>query len=90
MVSATVNVQGVAAQTGSQPLVPPGTPRASELMQKLRDAEYADRGNSVSFGDEPSLDHYYARKADQVEALIGRLENRQPVSQQDIEDALDK
>ena len=89
MVSATVNVQGVSAQTGSQLLLRPGTLEAAEMMQKLKDAEYADRGNSVSFGDDPSLGHYYARKAVQVGLLIKRLAEGQPVSEEEIEGALD-
>jgi hypothetical protein len=78
---AAVNLTATSAQTGSQLIVRPGSPEAAEFLRKLQDAEYSDRGNSSSYSsDDPSVGHYYARKADEVSALIKRLEggNRFP------------
>lgn len=88
--SVTVDIAVPAAQTDSQSVVRPGSPQAAELLQKLKDAEYSDRGNSTSYtNDDPSIGHYYAGKADKVSALIKRLEGGQSVPREEIQSALD-
>lgn len=88
--SVTVNVAVAAAQTDAQSIVRPGSPQAAEFLQKLKEAEYSDRGNSHSYtSDDPSVGHYYARKADEVSALVKRLEGGQSVRREEIENALD-
>jgi hypothetical protein len=87
---AAVNFTATSAQTDSQLIVRPGSPEAVEFLQKLQDAEYSDQGNSSSFSsDDPSVGHYYARKADEVSALIKRLNGGQSVSREEIDHALD-
>jgi hypothetical protein len=85
--TATANTRTVGAQAESQSRI--GSPQTAELLQRLEDAEYADRGNSISFGDNPTLGHYYRRKADEVNAVIKRLENGQSVPREEVEHALD-
>jgi hypothetical protein len=88
--SVTVNIAVAAAQMDSQSIVRPGSPQAAEFLQKLKEAEYSDRGNSHSYtSDDPSVGHYYAREADEVSALIERLEGGQSVPREEIQNALD-
>jgi len=90
VLSLKVDVGPALAQTISQSMVYPGSAQAAELLQKLREAEYSDRGNSHSYtSDDPSVGHYYAHKADEVSALIERLEGGQSVPRKEIDNALD-
>jgi hypothetical protein len=85
-----VNFTATSAEADSQLIIRPGSPESAEFLQKLQDAEYSDRGNSSSFSsDDPSVGHYYARKADEVSALIKRLEGGQSVPREEIDHALD-
>ena len=60
------------------------------LMQRLQEAEIADRGNATSFSwSAPGLDIYYNRKADEVENVIRRLQAGQEVPPDEINHALD-
>jgi len=69
--------------------IKPNTPEATLALEQLQRAEESDRGNSHSFTDDnPSLDHYYARKAQHVKALLQKLDQGQPISQNELDDAL--
>ncbi|HLK11528.1 MAG TPA: hypothetical protein VKW76_09105 [Candidatus Binatia bacterium] len=62
----------------------------ASTIRRLEDAQYADRMNARSWtADNPTLDHYYDRKAAEVGALIGRLERGEQVAPADIDRALD-
>ena len=70
--------------------VMPNTPEAASTIQQLKNAEYADRGNSHSWTDDnPGLDHFYATKAREADRLVKQLEGGQAVSSSDVEKALD-
>jgi hypothetical protein len=85
-----VNIAAASAQTDPQSIVHPGSPEAAFLLHQLKDAEDSDRGNSISYtSDDPSLGHHYARKADEVSALIKRLEGGEQVAPVEIDNALD-
>ncbi len=59
-------------------------------IQRLQAAETFDRDSSSAFTrSAPSLDHYYARKADEVHDIIRRLQAGQEVPEDDIQHALD-
>ncbi len=69
--------------------IAPNTPEAANAMQELREAKVADQGNARSFSDsDSSLDHYYARKAREVDHLIKQLEQGQTISKAQMEQAL--
>jgi len=88
--SAIASIPVVSAQTDLQSIVRAGSPEAAQFLQKLKEAEYADRGNSQSYtSDDPSIGHNYARKAEEVSALIKRLKGGQSVRREEIEGALD-
>ena len=73
--------------TGSV-LSSPGT-NVAQTLETLRDAERADRMNSKSHTDSnPSLDQYYARKADEVHAVIVRIQRGESVPADDVNEAL--
>lgn len=60
------------------------------LMQRLETAEISDRGNATAFTwSAPGLDHYYNRKADEVEDVMRRLQAGQDVPPDEIGHALD-
>jgi len=62
----------------------------SELIAKLQITEQGDRLNASSYTSEnPTLDHFYDEKADEVSAVIQRLRAGDRVSQKDIDRALD-
>ena len=70
-------------------MITPGTPEAAQALQQLRTARSTDVGNSKSFSDsDNSLDHYYARKAREVDSLIQRLKQGQPISMTEMSQAL--
>ncbi len=59
-------------------------------LEQLRQAAQSDRMNSTSWtAENPTLDHFYEDKADQVHALIQRLEAGETVSPKEIDRALD-
>ncbi|MFZ0887504.1 MAG: hypothetical protein WA005_03560 [Candidatus Binataceae bacterium] len=59
-------------------------------IDQLRQAEQSDRMNATSWtADNPTLDHYYDQKADQVDTLIKQLEAGQTVSPKEVDRALD-
>jgi hypothetical protein len=63
---------------------------SSELITKLQITEQADRLNANSYTSEnPTLDHFYDEKADEVTTVIQRLRAGDRVSQKDIDRALD-
>ena len=85
-----VNTAVAPAQTHPTSIVRAGSPEAAQFLQKLREAKYADRANSNSYSsDDPSLGRYYARKAEEVSAVIKRLEGGQSVPREEIQSALD-
>jgi len=68
----------------------PNTPQATLAMAELRSMEASDRGNAQSFTDDNnSLDHYYARKARRVERVLQKMEQGQPVTEAELDEALD-
>ncbi len=80
----------VGTSYGQQPAtIQPNTPEAARTIELLKQAEYADRGNSMSWtADNPTLDHYYGRKAKEVQKLSSQLENGKAVSAADFQHAL--
>jgi hypothetical protein len=71
-------VGGGLAQSGAT--IKPGTPEGAKALEKLIHAETADRENAQSWtSDNPTLDHYYSKKATQVRDLITRLEAGQEI-----------
>ena len=80
----------LAAISSDRALIGPSSVRFEHTMQALRNADYADRMNSMSWSaDNPTLDRFYARKAASVEALMHRLEVGGSVSSAEIARALD-
>jgi hypothetical protein len=76
--------------SSNQELIGPTAPEFARTLQALRAADYSDRMNSTSWtANNPTLDHFYARKAASVEALIQQLQSGKPVSSGDIARALD-
>jgi hypothetical protein len=68
----------------------PNTPQATLAMAELRSMEASDRGNAQSFTDDNnSLDHYYARKARRVARVLQKMEQGQPVTESELDEALD-
>ena len=64
----------------------PSTP----VVQQLEEAAIADRMESMSHSsDNPSLDGFYADKAEEVGAVLGRIKSGENVSEQEIKKALD-
>lgn len=58
-------------------------------LQKLKEAEQADRMSAMSYtSDNPTLDEFYADKADELDALIERIGEGGPVSPQQLQHAL--
>ncbi|MGO9605748.1 MAG: hypothetical protein ACLQAT_20570 [Candidatus Binataceae bacterium] len=71
---------------------PQPTPTLSkeELLQRLEKAYKFDRDSSTAYTrSAPSLDHFYSRKAGQVQEVMVRLNAGGEVSQDDISHALD-
>ena len=59
-------------------------------IARLEEAESADRLNANSFTSEnPTLDHFYDGKADEVKFLLERLRAGDYVAPKDIDRALD-
>jgi hypothetical protein len=77
--------------TPSNPtLIDSASARFARTLHALETADYADRMNSTSWAaDNPTLDHFYARKAASVEALIQRLQDGKSVSSGEVAQALD-
>ncbi len=75
------------AQDGT---IRPFTRGAYQTLGMLKQAVVADRMNSRGWtSDNPTLDAFYAAKAREVQRLIDRLENREPVLSLEVERALD-
>ena len=71
-------------------LIDPSSAQFARTLHALESADYADRMNSTSWAaDNPTLDHFYARKAVSVEALIHRLQDGKSVSSGEVSRALD-
>ena len=88
-VAAGLMLLGGLAFGQESPMITPGTPEAAQALQQLRAARSIDLGNSKSFSDsDNSLDHYYARKAKEVDSLIQRLKQGQPISRTEMSQAL--
>jgi hypothetical protein len=79
----------VGAGFAEETAIVPNTPEAARAIEQLRSAKLADIGNSHSYSDaDNSLDHYYARKAREVDQLLTELEDGQPISREKMERAL--
>lgn len=63
--------------------------QVAAVIQRLKRAELADRGNAMSYNDSPSLGLFYARKAAAVATVIDRLEQGEKVPAMEIAAALD-
>ena len=70
---------------------PPGlSARRVQLIKRLQRAEEHDRGNSHAWNwSNPMLDALYRQKAEEVQAVILRLEAGEDVPPSDIKHALD-
>jgi hypothetical protein len=69
--------------------IEPNTPEASETLTELRGARAADLGNAHSWSAEDnSVDHFYRKKAREVDHLIQQLKQGQPISKADLNEAL--
>jgi hypothetical protein len=65
------------------------TEKQAELIQRTRVAECIDQMTSASWTKNPTLDQYYAEKADDVRSLRLRLERGETPSQEEISRAFD-
>jgi hypothetical protein len=65
------------------------TEKEAELIQRMRVAECIDQMTSASWTKNPTLDQYYAEKADDVRSLRLRLERGETPSQEEISRAFD-
>jgi len=72
-------------------MVTPGTPRAAPVLTRLREAELVDQMNYESYlgSRENDVAMYYYSKRRHVVAAIRKLESGEPVSPEEIKDALD-
>lgn len=69
--------------------ISPNTPEGRQAIAELRNAKSIDAGNARSFSAEDnSVDHYYARKAREVDQLLRQLENGQSISKAKMDKAL--
>lgn len=74
----------------AQQTAPASSSTQATTLERLQHAEQSDRMNGTSWtADNPTLDQYYDHKADQVDALIKKLEAGQTVSAKEVEHALD-
>ncbi len=71
--------------------IKPGTPEAARAMSRLRQARHIDWMNSRSFsgGEDSAAAAFYYHKAQQADALLWRLHERQPVLTDEVRRALD-
>jgi len=71
-------------------VIRPNTSQGALAMAELRSMAASDRGNAHSFTDDNnSLDHYYARKARDAERMLQKMEQGQPVTEAELDEALD-
>jgi hypothetical protein len=70
-------------------IIEPNKTEASEVLTELRSARAADLANAHSWSAEDnSVDHFYGKKAREVDHLIQQLKQGQPVARADIKRAL--
>ena len=71
-------------------IVVPNSDGGNRYMQQLREAHKANQMNSTSWTrTNPTLNMYFAGKAEEVEAVMDVLEAGQPIPLRDIQAALD-
>src|SRR5579863_2572124 len=70
--------------------VRPNTPQAARMIATLERAEHLDRLNAASYTGEDSDEGVaYYQKAEQVHALLKKLQSGETVSEDDVRSALD-
>ncbi|HEY6418462.1 MAG TPA: hypothetical protein VIX59_05605 [Candidatus Binataceae bacterium] len=71
-------------------MIVPNTPEATEVLNKLNQAEYTDHMNAQSYTvDDSEKGQFYYQKLIQIRLAIKRLQSGQSVSRGDIDWALD-
>jgi hypothetical protein len=72
-------------------MIQPGTPEAATVITKLKHARYRDRGNAQAYtgGADSDRGMFYQRKADEIKAILDKLQQGQAISKQDVRHALD-
>lgn len=88
VVSAGCSMGGLPATSSTAAVVSSPGSEVGQTLERLREAERADRMNSESYTDNSTLGHYYARKADEVDAVIVRIQKGESVPADDVNEAL--
>ncbi len=72
-------------------MIQPGTPEAAKVTAKLKHAEHRDRGNAQAYtsGADSDRGMFYQRKADEIKALLDKLQQGQAISKEEVHRALD-
>ena len=66
-----------------------GTPEAALAIAQMRRARHLDRLNAQSYtGADSEAGSAYCRKADEIDALIGKLRAGESISEEDVQRAL--
>jgi hypothetical protein len=71
-------------------MIQPGTPEATKVMVTLKHRERHDRDQAQSYTDGADSDRglFYARKADEIKALLDKLQQGQAISRDDVHHAM--
>ena len=90
LVAAGVLITPLVGYAGQTPVSEGKTAGLVSTISKLAEVEYSDRMEAMSHtSDSPTLDHYYDTKAEEVAAVIGRLQRGENVDSKDIQQATD-
>jgi hypothetical protein len=71
-------------------VVKPGTPQAGQVMTRLEQARHFDQMNSKAYTAEDSeAGVFYARKSQEIDSLLKRLQQGEVVPLDEVQSALD-